>query len=274
MLFAVYSIPGAGKTLCAAGFMKLLHEITGKPCLYGDWEGGHIVIPDDIPYILWVPDQADPTDDAFDLAEAALSNDVSGLVTDTISSMGEAITAATTKKNLYQESGSKTVRVGAKTDSGRKICVPTLNDYRYAQNTFQQWARVMPKLFEQGKHAMWVAHEHITEVSDPGGNKDLLGGPEIIGSKLTRTAPKLPHITARISCKKVMSNNKPTLSRFFQTEVDGLYLAKDRINALPRGGIHMNVDPSLGGQEMVAAIIERSYQIWKVVFQSKGYLPK
>lgn len=273
MLFGAYGIPGSGKTLLAAGFMKLLYDMTGKPCLYGDWEGGVMSIPAGIPYTLWVPGDGDPEDEAHDLATAALSDDFSGLVVDTISSMGESILDAVAKRNIYAATGSEQKHVGYKTRGGINVPVPSLADYRTAQTAFQQWSRHLPNLFRKGKHVLWVAHEQVAEVSDSSGKKDMIGGPEIIGAKLTRTAPKIPHIMARVTCQKKGIGDRARLERFIQTEIDGLYVSKDRINALPRGGCHFNVDPHLEGDQLVNAIIDRAYKVWETVFRSKGYTP-
>ena len=268
LLLAAYSIPGAGKTLMAAALMWVLLKRTGKMCLYRDWENGETAIPGWIPFDLWQPDpEKDIIDEATEATQLGLAGDYAAVVDDTISTLGRRILLSTVAKDLTE--GKETKRVAVKTTGGADIRVPARMDYNAAQLTFEQWALANQPLLTQGKHWMWCAHERLLTVEDAGGvAKDIVGGPEIVGGQLTRSAPKLPQVIGRI---KVQALPEGGVSRLFQTEVDGYYISKDRLRVLNPRGIRIDVQAkdTTGPEDLTEKIILKCAAIWEKVLDSR-----
>jgi len=262
LLLGEYGIPGSGKTGLAAGFAKYMFETTGKPVLYGDWENGERVIPASVPMVLWVPDATkDPLDEAQEFLMEGRKDIYSAVVTDTISSMADAMLTSISMKNLTE--GKTTQRMKATTAAGRVINHSTLADYGMALVSFGQWAAGHLSLLQKGKHSLWLAHEKMVEIKDANGTVDVLGGPDIVGSKLTRSAPKLVQVLLRI---KVVRGPQG-VERRIQVDDDGLYLAKDRFKSFPQGGQGITVvRGAMTVEQFDAALLEMGVKVWRTVF--------
>lgn len=272
MLLSVYSIPGSGKTKSAAALMRWLWKQTGKRSLYGDWDMGELAIPEtcDECFDLWQPDpDKDPIDEAMEFMDLAASGDYAMAVTDTISMMGSRFLHSVAKKQIFEKSDKRGV---VKTEGGREMKIATLSDYGHAQMQFEQWALENNRLFQQGKHVMWLAHEKLVDIKDAGGAvTDVIGGPEVIGSALTRVVPKLPHFNGRIKCK---AKGGGAVEFWLQTCNDGYYQAKDRLCALAPGGLSVHVGSASGPEDLNEKILQRWEAVWADLFRQRAKVGK
>ena len=266
-LTVIYSDPGFGKTGLAAGFLKELYERYGLKAVYGDlWEGGDITIPPGLPAIWWQPDTTQPPiSEAMRLLHGLQGMECSGFAGDTISSMGEQFLNDTVAQDL---SDKETKRVRVKS-GGEEVPVPGLLDYKAAQTAFGQWMLECGKLLYQGKHVLLLAHERLLETtSDAGVVLKAVGGPEVVGSKLTRTLPKVPHVSARIYCKRVGGG----IRRYLQTESDSLHICKDRLKVFPPSGVDITADLGNSPAEFEANIVAQGQKVFKMIFDKMDSL--
>ena len=266
LLTGIISIPGVGKTLMAGAWMKVLFEETGRKSLYRDWENGEQSIPRflDHCFDLWQPDlDKDPIDEAMESVQLGLSGGYAGVVDDTISSMGGLFLRSVVGKQIFDKGSN---RGSVKTAGGRQIHVASQSDYGHAQMLFEQWCMANAALYPKGIHQLWVGHEKLVDIKDANGAAtDIIGGPEIIGSALTRTAPKLPHVFLRL---KAVRNPDGTSGRKVQTDVDGYWIAKDRLRVLDPRGVDITVRGARDGDDLARKAVDLYATIWRAVFRA------
>jgi hypothetical protein len=272
LLACLYAIPGAGKTLAAASFIREIRtRVPDKKVLYRDWENGGEALPQsDFPglvdgkdYDVWRPDpNKDVLDETYDAIDLANNDEYSAVVDDTISSWGHAILDSTTRKQIFD--GKATVRGSVKTAGGRVCNVPTMADYGFAQLQFQNYCAKQTEGLTRGMHWLWLAHERLVDIKDGGGAAlDIVGGPAIIGSALTREAPKFPHFVGRIKIQKRVEGG---VRRIVQTEVDGYYISKDRMRVLNPAGVDVTAAPAQNPHQLTANILAGFDKVWKPIF--------
>ena len=237
----IYSGPGLGKTTLAAGMAQALHEITGRPTLYHDWDGGAASLEGIGDPAVLVPYSVDsdnePIDEMWEVLEL-LKTGRYNYCCDTASSLASAVLRATAKKNT--SSSGSTKRVSIRTKGGKTINNPTLQDYGLAAT---QLGTILTEgvqpLVEKGMHAIFLSHENLaSSENEDGVTIDAVGGPEWVGRKMTRESSKAFTVLLRIYAKREVG--KPP-RRVIATENDGLWVAKDRLRVLDPEGVDITV---------------------------------
>lgn len=244
-LTIIYSDPGLGKTLLAAGMMYEIHRATGRKAAYCDLENGRVVIPEGaVPMDPWAPN---PKNDIID-EMMGFGMDVQKklpplVVVDTTSTFGIKLLRSVSEKNIKADKGEDTKRPTFTTTGKTTVTRATQNDYAMAQTCFLSWAQLFDEPMAKGVHVLWLAHQQVYETKDAGGAvKDVIGAPDTVSAKLARSMPRATTMIFRIRTGIVDSR----VSRFLQVDTDGFYMAKDRLRVLPPTGKHIGVNPFMG----------------------------
>src|SRR4030095_1434193 len=233
----LYSESGYGKTTLAAALMALLYKRTGKPAFYYDWDSSAGDIPACVPreaFVVATPNRAAPDRDANDSVLQCKPEKFSAYVVDTTTMLSQAI---------LQSCPPQPTRSG-------KPSFPY--NYSDAQAKFNQWALAMYPLVDAGVHVLWLMHEGFDSDEDASGIVNAIGGPMTkLGAKYLRAVPALSRQIYRMTVTPTANG----VTRWLKVESDGVFIAKDRLNAFPdfiRTGVPIGVSPLVAGSDPVA----------------------
>jgi hypothetical protein len=258
-----------GKDAClGAGFARALFKRTGKPVLYADCENGETSIPGWVEKDLWQPGDGDIIDESYDILKCADSAAYSGLVISTISSLGDLILQSVTKKNYKSDPTKEVSRMNFRTRGGNTLMGPSQTDYLMAQSWFKEWFAAHATLLRAGKFVLWLSHQKIIEIEHPNGTTEVMGGPLIIGSALTREAPKIMQELFRIEARLMKAGEQPR--RILQVENSGVWQAKDRYRAFPPTGVEIGVvrEATDTADSFERKIVAKGEAVWDTMFKA------
>lgn len=274
VLVGLYGESGTGKTLLAGGWCQALKERFQRPVLYADWENSTVSLPAEVfeDIELWEPSEfggpgsgsEGALSDAMRLLAEARSKlterRISGMVIDTVSSMGVGIVADAASQKLSEKGVQRvTMRAGSVT-----VNVPSLLDYRSAANFFTAWVRGLVSLAKSGLPILVLSHENAVSLETSGGIvENAVVGPLFVGNKLTRQLPGVFSSFYRVGMRSTSPTSPPRL--FFETARRGLYYANDRIGALPPGGLDIQITDASSGIELRRKAVAKGKEIWAAV---------
>ena len=281
-IFILYGMWGVGKTMMLAAFAQVVEEITGKKTMMADWERGRSVIPPGIPIVPWVPETekmnevlkkmepVDPMDQMQVQVSDFKAGDFGALGVDTLGSMMDLVMRSIVQKDRSEDKRTKRTRV--RTIGGRTIIQPDEADYGFAIFNFEEFLVPLWGEVDKGKFILLLAHDKLGEKRDEMDNiVEQIGGPEIVGFKLTKTAPKIATMTLRMRVVRDMTKNPHEVYRVLDSDTNGLYFAKDRTTTLPRT-LKIEV-PQLEGrsaEEHKKEILKKYAAVWRRVFKGIG----
>lgn len=261
-MICLYGNSGCGKTMFGSVLMKMVNDRSGKPMLYWPVEQGDSSIPRGIEYMEWQSEKDNTLDECNAFLRAVSSDEYSGGVIDTISTLSGQMLNFSTGFPLCEKG---VTRLGFTTREGKEVLNPALQDYGMNETYMKEIVFDMLKMAGSGKVFLLLAHEKSLAMKMQGGIMlDPVVGPSFPGSNLTREIPKLADVTLRMYVVKPQQAGQNGLRRI-QTDSDGLYLARDRRNVFPP--LDLDVTVQKGGcgsyEEWLKKIVEKAEETWK-----------